>query len=61
MGDSRDRNLHCSNGGSCFTNLPENADTIPGASNLVRVKSVAVLIPFAVLFTTGATASLDPR
>ena len=60
IGDSIERNLQSSNLGSCLTILPENADTILGAKNFVNVKSVAVLIPFAVLFTTGATASLDP-
>ena len=61
LGFVTEYNLHCSNGGSCFTILPEKADTIVGAIAFVNTKSVAFLIPLAVPVTTGLTASLDPR
>ena len=33
IGDSNERSLHCSNGGNCLTNLPENAETILNNNN----------------------------
>ena len=54
-------NLHCSNGGNCFTILPEKPDTIAGAIAFVKTKLVALLIPLPALVTTGATNGLDPR
>ena len=60
LGFVTEYNLHCSNGGSCLTTLPENVDTILGANTFVNAKSVAFLTNLELPATTGLTASLDP-
>ena len=60
LGFVTEYNLHCSNGGSCLTILPENVDTILGANTFVNAKSVAFLTNLELPATTGLTASLDP-